>query len=87
MASGGLVVASNYQGLADSLKKGQLGFLAEASDLKSWVSVLNDVINLEKRKIQMITERTSYIKNNLPLTKYLKKLKNFMSLCSYLYSL
>ena len=50
VASGGLVVASNYQGLADSLKKGQLGFLAEASDLKSWVSVLNDVINLEKKE-------------------------------------
>lgn len=74
VASGGLVVASNYQGLADSLKKGQLGFLAEASDLKSWVSVLNDVINLEKKeKIKIITERTSYVKNNLTLDKVFKE--------------
>ncbi len=74
VANGGLVVASNYQGLADSLQKGKLGFLAEASDLKSWVSVLNDVISIEKKeKIKIITGRTSYIKNNLTLDKVFKE--------------
>lgn len=77
VANSSLVVASNYQGLADSLVKGKLGFLAEPSDSSSWLETLNKVIKIEKNeKIKIINKRLTYIKNNLLWDDIFKETNN-----------
>lgn len=78
VANGGLVIASDYQGLSDSLQKGALGFLAKASDINSWVRTLNKVININKKdKIKIISQRSLYVKNNLTLNTVFKETEEF----------
>lgn len=56
-----IVLASDYQGLSDSLLNGKLGYLAKPSDKESWVNELKKVLNLTKE------ERTRIINNRLAL--------------------
>ena len=51
-----IVIASNYQGLADSLLDGQLGFLAEPSDKSSWTQTLKEVLSLKDEERNRIIE-------------------------------
>tara|TARA_B100000965_G_scaffold403888_1_gene433181 strand:- start:12229 stop:13314 length:1086 start_codon:yes stop_codon:yes gene_type:complete len=56
VASKAIVLASNYQGLSDSLLNGILGFLAEPSDKESWVQKLKEVLAIEKEERNIIIE-------------------------------
>ena len=56
VASRSIVLASNYQGLTDSLLNGKLGFLAEPSDKKSWILQLERILKIKNNEKQMIIE-------------------------------
>ena len=56
VASRSIVLASNYQGLTDSLLNGKLGFLAEPSDKKSWILQLEGILKIKNNEKQMIIE-------------------------------
>lgn len=61
VASKSIVLASDYQGLSDSLLNGKLGYLANPSDIKSWVKQLNKILNLSD------DERANVINSRLAL--------------------
>ena len=56
VASKAIVLASNYQGLADSLLNGVLGFLAEPSDKDSWAQKLEEVLSIKDEERNRIIE-------------------------------
>ena len=56
LTMGVVVLASNYQGLTDSLLNGKLGFLAEPSDKKSWILQLEKILKIKNNEKQMIIE-------------------------------
>ena len=59
IAAGTIIVASNYQGIADALQNGKIGFLPEPSNKESWISTLNDVVRMNEE------EREIYIKEGI----------------------
>ena len=74
VASKAIVLASNYQGLADSLLNGMLGFLAEPSDKDSWVQKLEEVLAIEEE------ERNRIIEDRLEILKQKFMWQNFLKI-------
>jgi glycosyltransferase involved in cell wall biosynthesis len=64
VAHGALVVASKYQGLEDSLLKGELGELCTPSNVNSWIDNLNYVVQIDSHKKREILEKRIEILND-----------------------
>ena len=77
VASSSLVVASNYQGIPEALLGGQLGSLAEPSDIESWVKQINYNLSLsEKQRLKVINERLQILKKEMSWSVLFKQTKD-----------
>jgi phosphatidylinositol alpha-1,6-mannosyltransferase len=66
VASGSLVVASNYQGIPEALLNGKLGSLAEPSNIDSWVNLINKNLSYSyKERFEIISERIKILEKEL----------------------
>ena len=74
VSSGSLVVASNYQGIPEALLDGDLGYLAEPSDIESWTENISLALNLtSKERQELIKKRSEILKNELSWEKLFKE--------------
>jgi glycosyltransferase involved in cell wall biosynthesis len=80
VASGSIVVASNYQGIPEALLNGKLGSLPNPSNVAEWNTSMHEVINLNLSERQNIIEQRSFLlENELSWDKLFKETQ-------YLYS-
>ena len=77
VASGSIVVASNYQGIPEALLNGKLGSLPNPSNVAEWNTSMHEVINLNLNERQNIIEQRSFLlENELSWDKLFKETEN-----------
>jgi len=77
VASGSVVIASNYQGIPEALLQGRLGSLPGPSNVDEWNESINEVINLDpKKRKEIIEERSQLLKEELSWNKLFLETKN-----------
>tara|TARA_Y100001958_G_scaffold147662_1_gene128518 strand:+ start:939 stop:2024 length:1086 start_codon:yes stop_codon:yes gene_type:complete len=70
VSEGSLVVASNYQGIPEALLNGNLGYLAEPSDIESWKDNISLALGLTaKERKDLVKERSEMLKKELSWDK------------------
>jgi phosphatidylinositol alpha-1,6-mannosyltransferase len=80
VASGSIVVASNYQGIPEALLNGRLGSLPNPSNVAEWNTSMHEVINLNLNERQNIIEQRSFLlENELSWDKLFKETENLYS--------
>jgi len=77
VASGSIVVASNYQGIPEALLGGQLGYLAEPSDIDSWIKQIKYNVSLsDTQRLKVINERMQKLKEEMSWSVLFKQTKD-----------
>ena len=63
VASGSIVVASDYQGISEALLHGKIGNLANPSDIDSWIVNIKEITSLKNiDRNRLINERIKILK-------------------------
>lgn len=80
VASGSLVVASKYQGIQEAMQNGELGTLAEPSNVNSWVNKINEnlLLSNSERK-ELIHNRQKILSKNFTWDKLFKETEKLYS--------
>lgn len=77
VASGSVVVASDYQGISEALLHGKIGNLANPSDIDSWVENIKEITSLKSiDRNKLINERMEILKKELTWEILFKQTNN-----------
>ncbi len=77
VASGSIVVASDYQGISEALLHGKIGNLANPSDIDSWIVNIKEITSLKNiDRNRLINERIKILKKELTWEKLFEQTNN-----------
>jgi phosphatidylinositol alpha-1,6-mannosyltransferase len=69
-----IVLASNFQGLADAIKDGQNGFLIELENAEKWISKINEIFQKDDAFLKEFGKKTGkFVEENFTWDKISKK--------------